>query len=148
MNENGELLNLVYEGIFSVTQLDIYLSDEIRIEKNKYSLKLDCNKVEMDNNEFEKYFDVYSHSNILAMQVLTHDVMEELVQFYNTYKIKFEIIMKNHNIYIRFDTGVMFEPNILKSSNDQNTLWIYYNILQFVTNVTIKINTLLKNLEI
>ncbi len=148
VNENGELLNLVYEGIFSVTQLDIYLSDEIRIEKNKYSLKLDCNKVEMDNNEFEKYFDVYSHSNILAMQVLTHDVMEELVQFYNTYKIKFEIIMKNHNIYIRFDTGVMFEPNILKSSNDQNTLWIYYNILQFVTNVTIKINTLLKNLEI
>ena len=148
VNDNGEFLNLSYEGIFSITKLNIYLSEELRIKKNSYSLKNNYNKVEMDSKEFEKYFDVYSNSNILAMEILTHDIMEELVQFYTTYKIKFELVIKNDNIYIRFDTGVMFEPNILKKSNDMNVLWVYYNILVFVTNLTIKINKLLKNLDI
>ena len=64
----------------------------------------------MDSKEFEKYFDVYSNSDIITMEILTHDIMEELVQFYDKYKIKFEIVIKNYNIYIRFDTGAVFEP--------------------------------------
>lgn len=148
VNEKGEFLNTVYEGIFSITQLNNYLTDEIRIKKNRYTLKNNHNKVEMDSKEFEKYFDVYSDSNILAMEILTHDIMEELVQFYDTYRIEFEIVIKNNNIYIRFNTGVMFEPNILKKSNDINTLWVYYNVLKFVTNVTVKINKLLKDIQI
>lgn len=148
VNNKGEFLNLSYEGIFSITKLNIYLSEELRIKKNSYSLKNNYNKVDMDSKEFEKYFDVYSNSNILTMEILTHDIMEELVQFYTTYKIKFELVIKNDNIYIRFDTGVMFEPNILKKSNDMNILWVYYNILVFVTNLTIKINKLLNNLDI
>lgn len=139
-NNNGEFLNMVYEGIFSVTKLNNYVTGEIRIKKNQYTLKNKNNKVEMDNNEFEKYFDVYSDSNILAMEILTHDIMEELVQFYKTYKINYEIVIKNNNIYIRFDTGVMFEPNILKKSEDMNTLWVYYSVLKFVINFTVKVN--------
>lgn len=147
-NNNGEFLNMVYEGIFSVTKLNNYVTGEIRIKKNQYILKNKHNKVEMDNNEFEKYFDVYSNSNILAMQILTHDIMEELLQFYNTYKINCEIVIKDNNIYIRFDTGVMFEPNILKKTEDMNTLWVYYSVLKFVTNFTVKVNKLLKDLDV
>ena len=147
-NKNGEFLNMVYEGIFSVTKLKNYVTDEIRIKKNKYILKNNYNRVEMDSSEFEKYFDVYSNSNILAMEILTHDVMEELVQFYNTYKINCEIVIKNNNIYIRFDTGVIFEPNILKKSEDLNTLWVYYSVLKFAINLTIKVNKLLKDLDV
>ena len=147
VNSKGETLNVVYDGIFSVSQINNYLTKEIRIKKNEYIIKKQ-NKVEMDSKEFEKYFDVYSESNILAMEILTHDVMQELTEFYDTYKIKFETVIKNNNIYIKFDTGVMFEPNILKKSNDINSLWIYYNVLNFVTNLTIKINKLLKDLEV
>lgn len=147
-NEKGELLNLVYEGIFSITKLNISLPEELRITKNNYFFNPKHSKIEMDSNEFEKYFDVYSNSNILAMEILTHEIMEELVQFYSTYKIKFELVLKDNNIYIRFDTGVMFEPNILTKSNNINTLWVYYNILTFVINITIKINKLLKDLNI
>ncbi len=147
-NDKGEFLDMIYEGIFSVTQLNIHIPNEIRIIKNKYIKKDNYKKVQMDSKEFEKYFDVYSTSDILSMEILTHDIMEELVQFYEKYKIKYEIIIKDNNIYIRFDTGVMFEPNILKKSNDVNTLWIYYNILIFTINLTTKINKLLKDIEI
>lgn len=148
VNEKGEFLNLIYEGIFSITQLNNYISEEIRIKKNQYIIKNNCNKIEMDSKEFEKYFDVYSNSDIITMEILTHDIMEELVQFYDKYKIKFEIVIKNYNIYIRFDTGAVFEPNILRKSNNINTLWVYYNILNFVTSFTIKINKLIKNIEV
>ena len=56
--------------------------------------------------------------------------------------------MKNNNIYIRFNTGVMFEPNILRKSNDFYTLWFFYNVLKFSVNVYVKINKLLKDLEV
>lgn len=148
VNRNDEFLNLVDEGIFSITQLNKFLPNEIRIKKNKYLMNFSEPKVQMDSKEFEKYFDVYSNFNILAMEILTHDIMEELVRFYDKYKIEFEIVIKNNNIYIRFNTGVMFEPNILKKSGDMETLWIYYNVLNFVTNVTVKINKLLKDLEV
>lgn len=147
VNTKGEFLNIVNEGIFSVSQLNNIINGEVRIKKNNY-FPNNINKVEMDSNEFEKYFDVYSKSNILAMEILTHDLMEELVQFYNTYKINFELVIKNDRIYIRFDTGVMFEPNILRKSNDMNTLWVYYSVLNFVTDVTIKINKLIKDIQV
>lgn len=148
INKKGEFLNIIYEGIFSITQLNNYISEEIRIKKNQYIKKNNSNKIEMDSAEFEKYFDVYSSSDIVTMEILTHDIMEELIQFYDKYKIKFEIVIKNYNIYIRFDTGAVFEPNILKKANDMNTLWVYYNILNFVTKLTIKINKLLKDVEV
>ena len=137
----------LYEGIFAVIQLNNNINEEVRIKKNNY-FSSNMNKIEMDSKEFEKYFDVYSNSDIITMEILTHDIMEELVQFYDKYKIKFEIVIKNYNIYIRFDTGAVFEPNILRKSNDINTLWIYYNILNFVTSFTIKINRLIRNIEV
>ena len=135
-------------GYLQLHGINKSINDEIRIKKNKILLKEYEYKVEMDSREFEKYFDVYAKSNIVAMEILTHDIMEELISFYQKYETNFEILIKNNNVYIRFDTGAMFEPNILKKAHDIDTLWIYYSVLQFVTNVTTKINKLLKEIEI
>ena len=148
VNNNNEFLNLIDEGIFSNTKINKYLPYEIRIKNNELIVESKNNKVQMDNKEFEKYFSVYCKSNILVMEILTHDVMEEIINFYEKYNIKFEIVIKNNNIYVRFNTGVMFEPNIFKKSNDINTLWIYYNVLLFVTGITAIINEILADLEI
>ena len=53
------------------------------------------------------------------------DIMEELLYFYNTYKIKFEIGLKMNNIYIRFNTGVMLAASILNNSNDIILMSLY-----------------------
>ncbi len=44
---------------------------------------LEKNKLNMDSSEFEKYFDVKASNSIIGMQILTSDVMEELVDFKN-----------------------------------------------------------------
>ena len=102
----------------------------------------------MDSREFEKYFDVYCDNNILAMKLLTHDIMEELVIFNKKFGVDLEIVIANNKIYTRFDTGMMFEPDIIRKAYNMKTLWLYYNILIFVTNVTIKLNKVLKDIEI
>ena len=45
----------------------------------------------MDSKEFEKYFDIFTEDRILAMRILTHDVMETMVQFYS--KLKYEVVL-------------------------------------------------------
>ena len=62
----------------------------------------------MDSEEFEKIFDVFSKDKILAMQILTADVMESLIKFKNKYDIDFEIVLMNNNIYLRFFVSNMF----------------------------------------
>lgn len=146
---DNDKTKFLYEGIFSVTEINQYLQDKVIIKKNKYMFKdNDYKKIGMDSEEFEKYFDVYSTSSMLAMEILTHDIMEELVEFYNTYRIEFEIVFKDNHIYIRFDTGVMFEPNILKKSNDLSTLWVYYNVMNFAISLTMRINNVLQEIDI
>lgn len=146
--EIGETSKIKYEGIFSVSKLNYYVDNELRIYNSPYAINSTKNKVEMDSSDFEKYFNVNSSSEILSMQILTHDVMDDLVNFYKEYNIDLEIVIKGNNIYIRFDTGAMFEPNILKKSTDMNTLWVYYKIIKFITNFTNKTNKLIANLDI
>ena len=145
-DKQDNYIKTIYEGIFSVSFFNIAIPNEVRIKKN--SIKNNSNKVEMDSKEFEKYFDVYSDSHILAMEIFTHDIMQEIIDFYNSYKINFEILLKGNKMYIKFDTGKMFEPNILRKSSDIKTLWVFYNVIEFITNFTAKINKLLKDIEI
>ena len=138
----------VFTGLFLINDSLKNINSSIRIKRNQIKIfSSNKEKVEIDNSTFEKYFDVYSDSDILAMEILTHDVMEDLVHFYNKYKIDFEIVIKGNSIYIRFNTGVMFEPNIL-SQEFTSTLWVYYSILKFIIDITIKINKLLRDVQI
>ena len=47
-----------------------------------------------------------------------------------------------------FFTGTMFEPKTFGSSMDKQLLFTYYSILQFISNVTKKVNKTLEDLEI
>ena len=84
------------------------------------------------SQEFEKYFDIKATNQILGMQLLTHEVMELLVDFLKTAQIQFDISIYNSTMYIRFETGSMFElASIKKGAFDKKTLERYYNILSF-----------------
>ena len=106
------------------------------------------NSIKMDNEEFNKRFDVFSENEIITMQLLTSDMMESLIDFYDKYYISYDIEIRNNVVYIRFFTGPMFEPKILGDSVDKQSLFTYYCILKFVLEVTQKVNKTLQELEI
>ena len=105
-------------------------------------------KVEMDSQEFEKYFDVYGDNKIIVMQILTSEVMSTMIDFIQQSKIKYELTINKDQIYIRFHTGGVFEPSLFKNSLDYSMLKKYYDILDFVFKVTREINSVIEKTDI
>lgn len=61
-------------------------------------------RVETDSTEFEKYFDVFSTNPIIAMQILTADVMQLMVEFREQSNIDYELTIRQNKVYMRFHT--------------------------------------------
>lgn len=107
-------------------------------------LQFDKLRIQLDSPEFEKIFDVYASDQIIAMQLLTADIMQDLVQFHNEMKMNYELTIKENCMYIRFGCGAMFETaNLEKFSLDRDTLYKYYRILDFTFMLTNKMLKLL-----
>lgn len=140
----------VFHGIFCNigNAKNIKTTLKIHINKKKMNMIKNKKKLEMDSSEFEEYFDVYTDNKIVAMQILTTDVMEMMIEYLKKYKIMYELTIKENQIYIRFHTGEVFEPKMNRKALDYDMLNKYYGILDFILNVTRQINKVIENTDI
>jgi len=137
-----------FTGMFTFIKTTKILPDKICIVKNNAAYYYNEHKVNLDSYEFEKYFDVYSSNKILAMQILTSDVVNVIEDFYNKLKLQFEIIIKENAIYIRFITGNILEAKIFKSAIDKKSLFVYYSVLKFINELSTSINKVIAEVNI
>lgn len=137
----------VFEGIFAITTCDKNIGTYVKITKDKKDFFGGQDRIQMDSEEFEKSFNVYAQDRILATRLLTSDIMQMLIDFYNKYQLMFEIVIKDSTIYLRFNTGAMFEPKIFGNSMDKELLYIYCCILEFVSDITQKINKVVQEID-
>ena len=93
-------------------------------------------RVEMDMSEFEKIFDVKTDDRIKAMQILTADIMTEMINLVKTSKVKFEFYINHDIMHIRFHTGEMFEPDVFGKSMQLDKLKKCFDKIEAVKNVT------------
>ena len=135
----------IFKGIYIILDTERKIPTNIRITKNKYIQRK--NKVELDNNEFEKYFDVNSEDENLAVRILTADVMQMLVDFYKKYNIVFEIVFREKKIYINLHIP---EPFIVPEYEliRKKQIYRYYAILEFTTKLSKEINKALNGIEL
>ena len=120
----------------------------ILVRTFKYKPHFDKLRVELDSREFEKRFDVYCTDKIVAMQLLTADIMQLLIEFQEEMNMEYELTIKNNLIYIRFMSGKMFEPtSVMKFSLDKPTLYKYYKMLDFTFTLTDKLIKLIEDTE-
>ena len=127
--------------MFAEVYSDKPVGSTIKISRNT----IGTDRAEMDSSEFEKYFDVFSEDRVLATRILTHDVMEIMTDFYS--KLKYEVVIKNEKIYLRFFTSSMFEPNTFGNPLDKNLLYSYYYILKFILKLSDNLNTVIQDLD-
>lgn len=135
--------DVLFEGIFAVAELDKKIEKPIKILRNSYMIK---ETVEMDSREFEKYFDVITEDRILATRVLTHDLMETLSSFSS--KIRYDVIIKENKVYMRFNTGPMFEPKLQREKYDKELIYAYYCILKSILEISEEISKAIQILEV
>ena len=137
-----------FHGIFAKVVIDKSIEGQLKIKRNG-SFAFGKDRLEMDSSEFEKYFDVSATNKIIGMQLLTADVMEELIEFINKTNIRYDIVIKNDNIYIRFHSGAMFETGSLKKGPiDKEMVQKYFYMLNFTYNLSNKIIKLINETEI
>lgn len=122
--------DLKFFGLFAKVNMEKSLQTSLQIRgNNKISVG---EQVRMDSLEFEKYFDIASDNKIITMQVLTHEVMEMLIDFQIKSGIKFDISIYGRKMYLRFHTREMFElKSIKKGVFDEDMLRKYYDVLEF-----------------
>ena len=123
------------------------INNEIKITYN-YGVRAKEQLV-MDSKEFEKYFDVASKDKILGMRLLTHDVMEILVELRKILNKPFEIYIKENKIYLRLDVGEMFEGRITKKDSiDERILKQYYDVLDCLYKLSTEMIKVIEEIEI
>lgn len=132
----------IFQGIFSSAKLNKTIPNTIKIRSDKGLLgKLAPNKtlMSMDSQEFEKHFDVYANDKILAMRILTSDIMDYMIKFKQENKVKYEITIKNTSLFIRIHCTDIFESSIFKNPLDYKTLEEYYKYINFMCELNKKI---------
>ncbi len=109
-------------------------------DKNAKKLAYKDMRIELDSQEFEEKFDVYTSNKIIAMQLLTSDIMLLLNDFYKYIKKEFEITIKNDNIYIRIWNETSFSNSLIQN-NELNKELIYKNYItiNFILNISKKL---------
>lgn len=83
------------------------------------------------------------------MQLLTSDIMQELVDFRKKTNLNYDIVIKNNVIYLRFHCGYIFEPQaIRKGIADKKSIERYFNILNFIYELSKKLIKTIDETEI
>ena len=138
----------VFHGLFAKIKLDKSIKNNLAIKRNYSISKRD--RLDMDSQEFEKLFDVYSEDKIKGMQLLTHDFMELLVNLRRVSKDNpFDICIYDNILYVRIHSYSMFEAKISKDSIiDKARLKEYYNVLDILTTLVKSIIKEVDELEV
>ena len=137
-----------FHGLFAKIVIDKSIESELEITQGM-GMGFVSERLEMDSSEFEKYFNVYTTNKIIGMQLLTADVMEELLAFKNKTNIEYDIVINNNNIYLRFHSGTMFEAeNLKKGAIDKESIQKYFYMLNFTYNLSDKIIKLIQETEV
>ena len=138
----------IFHGLFAKVTSEKSITSELRIVQDKVG-RHNRNRLNMDSSEFEKYFDVITDNRIIAMQLLTADVMEEMIEFENKTNMKYDIVIKGNEIYLRFHCGNMFEPQaIRKGIINKAQLEKYFYMLNFTYNLSNRLIELINETEI
>jgi len=136
-----------FHGLFAKVVMHKSIKGELKIMQDGTFLL--SKRLKMDSSEFEKYFDVQASNSIIGMQLLTADVMEELIDFENKTKMKFDIVIKENELYLRFHSGEMFEAGNLKNGAlDKNAIQKYFYMLNFTYNLSNKLINVVNDTEI
>ena len=137
----------IFHGLFAKVISEKSITSELRIVQDKEGIH-NKNRLIMDSSEFEKYFDVITNNKIIAMQLLTADVMEEMIEFENKTNMKYDIVIKENEIYLRFHCGDMFESQAIKKEINKKQLEKYFYMLTFTYNLSNRLIELIDETEI
>lgn len=142
----------IFDGIYSYVLINknmprIYL-------KKSLSSRERNGKIDLDSENFEKNFNIFSENRMVTMQLLTPKVMDEIISFINECAINFEIVIQDNKIHFKFYTGAILPPQYFdlnyknRMNKNKRYVYYYYSIFKFIINIIDYFVTTLDELEV
>jgi len=118
---------------FTVRSIILWISILVGIEITSK------NRVKMENEEFEKIFDVYSENEVEARRLLTPKMMEKLVELVNkSWKKGWAFTFSWNKIYAKFDVHKDFLE--VKGVDDKEWMSIFLKEIELIKDLVNYIN--------
>lgn len=92
--------------------------------------------LKVDMTEFEKLYDVETTDKIKAMEILTADIMSDIVDITKNSNVEFRFDIQKDKLYFKFYTGKMFEPQTFDKKMEKVILQKYYNIVRICVKIS------------
>lgn len=118
-----------FKGIFGRVNIDKNINAEVIIDLNDLKRKYDIKRIELDSIEFEKSFDCFSNNKVIALQILTPEVLEKINKLGDIFKKYMQIRIYNNTIYYRFYLEDVFLPSKFKNVLEKNRLQKIYEVI-------------------
>lgn len=114
---NGRHVLVLFKGIFVnyssyKTEKDysvIRLTNDKRLVSKDYFGK----RLQTSQSKFDEHFFVYSDNDSMAMKLFSSDLVESLLEANDFYKLKYEVLIQNHDIYIRIFENRLFKVHVI-----------------------------------
>lgn len=131
-----------FRGILFVADFNKKLAATTQVcFRSSYDLVKYGERAQMDNVEFEKYFDVYSTDQVGARYVLTPSMMEKINALFFKLDRAINIVFDGSKIYIAIETFKdSFEANINKSLKDNATIELYKKEIENLIDIVKELN--------
>lgn len=98
----------IFHGAFAKVTLKKDFKCFLNIVNNRIKIFSKDEYITIDNEAFEKIYDVFTDDKIKTMRLLTPDVTTKMIDLYNETGIYCEIKIVNNVLYIRLYTGALF----------------------------------------
>lgn len=135
-NDKNDFENVeTFKGIFCCAKMSKTISSEIIIDINDFKKKDNLNRIEFESVEFEKKFDCFSNNKIIALQILTPDVVEQINKLCVVLKNAIQIRINNDKIFLRFMSNELFIPQKFKNPFDGSSLRKIYDAIYISSNL-------------
>ena len=117
----------IFEGLFAHFKNVNYDSmKEISIRTSPDYGKLDSLKVITGNEEFDKNFIVYTSNEDAVVAMRSTGFLDAIMELRKKHDCKFEIIIREGEIYIQIPLINVFEPNVMDMTGGRKTLYKHY----------------------
>lgn len=105
-------------------------------------------KLDFENDEFNKMYKALSDNELEAYKILTPDVMEKFVELKKNFFADLDIRLLNNCLYMRFLSGNGFEPSLMNTKREEDSIMTSLATLNEVINVMQKVKDIIESKNI
>jgi hypothetical protein len=128
-----------YNGFYAIVNIHKMLKVDMLITSDDFKQKYNAKRIEIDSQDFEKNFDCFADNKIVAMQILTSEVIDKINIVYNNLKKPIQIRINGDMMYFRIFDENLFIPSRVKSILDKSRLEKLYNQIDSICSLIVDI---------